>query len=186
MEKYIPILLEIELDVPFVDIIGHWSEADVVSANFRNLVFGTTESRFEPDRKVTRAEFATMLVRTLEMRPEAYEDVFADVSKEDWYAMYLQPAYNAGIIREKNARPDDYITREEMCGMAVRALERKHKSQLKEPSFSDIGDANDIISISKAYGSGIINGYEDNTFKPKDCLTRAEAVAVILNLYERG
>lgn len=185
-EKYIPILLEIELDVPFVDIIGHWSEADVVSANFRNLVFGTTESRFEPDRKVTRAEFATMLVRASEMRPEAYEDVFADVSKEDWYAMYLQPAYKAGIIREKNARPNDYITREEMCGMAVRALERKHDIQSQKPLFSDINDADDIASISKAYGSGIINGYEDNTFKPKDGLTRAEAVAVILNLYNRG
>jgi len=185
-EKYIPILLEMEMDVPFVDVIGHWSEDNVVSANFRNLVFGTSESRFEPDKKVTRAEFATMLVRASEMRPAAYKDVFADVSKEDWYAMYLQPAYNAGIIREKMARPNDYITREEMCGMAVRALERKHDIQSKQPSFSDIGDANDITSISKAYGSGIINGYEDNTFKPKDGLTRAEAVAVILNLYNRG
>lgn len=185
-KKYLPILLEIELESPFIDTFGHWSESNVYEANTKNLVSGTGGSRFEPDRKVTRAEFVTMLSRASELRPEIYEGVFTDVNKDDWYAMYMQSAYNAGIIDGVNARPNDYITREEMCIMAMRAFERKHKAVPQKLSFVDINEISDVDSVSKAYGSGIIKGYDDNTFRPRNVLTRSEAVAVILSLYNKG
>ena len=39
--------------------------------------------------------------------------------------------------------------------------------------------------ISQAYSNGLIKGYSDNTFKPDKNITRAEMVAIIMNLYDR-
>ena len=184
-KQYAPILLEVEADSTFIDTYGHWAEHKISEAYTKNLVSGMSRSRFDPDQKITRAQFVTMLIRASELRPEAYENVFADVSGEKWYAVYMQSAYKAGIIDGGLARPDDYITREEMCNMIVRAYERKNKAESSALAFIDASQISDRDSVSKAYGTGIIKGYEDNSFRPKSVLTRAEAVTVILNLYDR-
>ncbi len=182
-KKYMPILLEVEADSCFIDTYGHWAENNIFDAYNKNLVKGVTESRFNPDSGITRAEFVTMLIRAAEIRTEAYTGVFDDVDENAWYARYMQAAYNSGIVNDKLARPDELITREEMCDMAVRAYERKRKAFTKELTFIDTDEMADAISVSKAYALGVINGYEDNTFRPKGNLTRAEAVTVILNYH---
>ena len=185
LKKYIPILLEMEVDNTFMDTYGHWAENKISDACTKNLVSGMSSSRFAPDNKVTRAQFVTMLIRASELRPETYENVFPDVEKGKWYAVYMQSAFNAGIIDGTFARPDDYITREEMCDMAVRSYERENKAEGISLNFSDSNLISNIDAVSKAYGIGIIKGYEDGSFRPTSSLTRAEAVTVILNLYNR-
>lgn len=183
VKQYMPILLEIETDNLFIDTYGHWAEHKISDAYEKNLVSGESRTRFVPERKITRAEFVTMLVRAAEMRPKTYEDVFYDVNAEEWYARYMQPAYEAGIIKEVYARPNDFITREEMCDMVVSAYERNCKANVFELSFDDIANISDKVSVSKAFGLGVIRGYDDNTFRPQNGLTRAEAVTVILDYY---
>ena len=185
VEQYKPVLLEIDTSGSFMDIYGHWAEAKINEAYTKNLVRGVSSSRFEPDKKVTRAEFLTMLVRASEMRPELYREVCSDVYKDKWYAAYIQPAYDEGIIDGELVRPDDYITREEMCEMTVREYEQKRTAETVKLNFTDTALIEDAVTVSKAYGSGIISGYDDNSFRPKSGLTRAEAVTVILNLYDR-
>ena len=182
-KQYMPILLEIEIDNLFVDTYGHWAESKISEAYTKNLVSGESKTRFVPDREITRAEFVAMLVRAAEMRPQKYEDVFADVNGEEWYARYMQAAYEGGIVKEVYVRPNDFITREEMCDMVVRAYERDGEAYASELSFDDIANISDKVSVSKAFGLGVISGYDDNTFRPQNGLTRAEAVTVIINYH---
>ena len=124
-----------------------------------------------------------MITRSAEIRPEIYKDVFQDVTSDKWYAKFIQAAYNKNIAKGDIVRPNDFITREEMCDMIVKAYARDIP-ETKELTFADSGEISDRDAVSRAYNLGVIAGYEDNSFKPKSGLTRAEAVSVILNFYD--
>lgn len=88
---------------------------------------GTGDDIYGPDRDITRAEFAAIIVRALElMRPGTGKDIFTDVTKNNWYYDAVSIAYEYGIIfGYGNGRfcPDEIITREQ--AMAIIAREMK-------------------------------------------------------------
>ena len=61
----------------FKDVEKHWAREAVNDMASRLVVSGVGEERFEPDREITRAEFAAIAVRALGlMRPGTGKDVF--------------------------------------------------------------------------------------------------------------
>ncbi|MBC7325756.1 MAG: S-layer homology domain-containing protein, partial [Moorella sp. (in: Bacteria)] len=69
----------------FADIANHWAKQDIETMLARNLVAGVSPGEFAPDRTVTRAEFAALLVRAVGIPVSpALRSSFADVPAGAW------------------------------------------------------------------------------------------------------
>ena len=177
----------------FADIIGHWAQSDITLMANKQLVNGDTPSSFTPERDVSRAEFAAMLVRALGLdTTQAGAAGFTDVQAGAWYAAYVASAARYGIVTglsDGTFRPNLTITRAEMAVMLARATKLASKkpqaSADLEAKFSqdyaNIGKwASDAVAL--VAGSGIMEGRRANTFAPDGLATRAEAAVVLKRL----
>lgn len=188
--------IALEHNKTFGDIAGHWAQADVELMAAKHVVTGVSETAFEPQRDVTRAEFVTMLVRTLGIAEAAPESAsFSDVHSGTWYFGYVEAAFQEGLAQGDSGlggtfRPQDRIAREEMAALLIRAMKRagKEAAALTEEEVADlISRFADGVKISdwagyeaaQAVNEGIILGHDDGTFAPKGNGTRAESATMM-------
>ncbi len=164
------------------DIAGHWAEKNINQLVALGAVGGYPDSTFKPENKITRAEFAAILVKAFKLESQKSK-AFADTAGH-WARDSISTATYHGIVSGYDATtfgPDDNITREQMAVMVMNA------SQLPAVTAgSSLIDSESISAWAKeavatAVKNGIINGYPDNTFRPRANATRAEAVTVVVN-----
>ena len=149
---------------------------------------GRAEGIFDPSGQITRAESAAILYRCLtdESRESLTERAsFTDVRLGAWY--YDAVTYLAGIgsISARSDglfHPNEPITRAEFTVLAVIASGGEAEYGL---GFSDTGGSWAEGYIISAARRGIINGYEDGTFRPENTITRAEAAKIVNVLLHR-
>lgn len=165
------------------DYIGHWAEGTIQTWLDNNYVTGYSDGSFKPDGSITRAEFVTMANKLLDFI-ELTDIFFTDVNPDDWYYQEVQKAYKAGYISgvsETLFSPNSNLTREQAAVIITKimGLDINIENIL---NFSD----NDLIShwaleyVNAAAAAEIILGYTaDNTFRPQNPITRAEAVVLL-------
>jgi hypothetical protein len=171
-----------DADLQLHDIAGHWAEQSIKELVASGAISGYPDATFKPDSNITRAEFATILVKAYGMEPRNGK-VFNDTVGH-WAQSTLATAEYHGIINGLSPDmfgPDQAITREQMAVMIVKAADLPVING--EMPFSD---SNRVSSWARSFAetarqNGIINGFPDNTFRPQDNATRAQAVTVILN-----
>ncbi len=153
--KYKVALLETSLENPFIDTYGHWGENEILGLYKEGVVNGRSESIYDPEGTTTRWEFHALLSR-------AAGKTLSDYNPES-----------------ETFRPNDKITREEMCEMLIKYYEavKGEITDDKTVTFKDI--VNDSESVSKAVSAGLMQGRADGTFDGSGNATRAEAAAVI-------
>lgn len=168
----------------FSDMKNHWARDNVKRAVELGFVKGKSEYEFSPDSNITRAEFAVIMVRVLNLNIKKSNMV--DILEDSWYNEYVGAIIEAGYMSGYDGyfRPNENITREEMCKVIDNILE--NITEINDADFSDYEEISDWAkqSVSKAYKFGIVNGREDGSFSPKDNSTRAEATSVVLRLYD--
>ncbi|WP_081943526.1 type I pullulanase [Caloranaerobacter azorensis] len=178
-----------ECNKTFTDVDTSWAKDEIEVLAARHIVDGLDGVNFAPNKAVTRAEFAKLLVEALDL--EAGEDkvTFYDVPDGVWYKEFVETAASLRIVTgyKGEFNPNDRITREAMAAMIVRALKYIAPNMdysHKDINFADrdsISDwAKDLVGI--AYNKGIVNGVDETTFAPKDNATRAQAAAIIYRL----
>ncbi len=179
LKRYDPVTVRIDADNCFIDTLGHWAENDIVEMAQKGIVKGVSESRFAPNKTLTKAEFLSLLMRGITV--QAGNTLPSDVDASSWYATDVAKGVTAGVIGTELFRPTDYITREEMCQMLVKGYEyAKGTIEAGESaSFTDRSKIGDFDAVLKAYSLGLMLGREDGSFGPQDSATRAEAAAVI-------
>jgi hypothetical protein len=183
----------------FEDILNHWSKEDVEDMSSRLVIKGVSEEAFEPDRSITRAEFATILVRSLGlMRGDEGKNIFNDVNKGDWYYEAVAKANEYGLIKgyeDNNFRPDAMISREEAMVMLMRAMKiveldtdmTNEEIRLELEKFSDYEHVKAWAEKATAIcvDKHIVKG-DNNALKPTDNITRAETAAVIRRMLQKA
>lgn len=181
-----------EKDVTFPDIEEHWSRDYVEVLASRSIIFGKSETKFAPNDQVTRAEFAVLISRAMQLPLNEYSGVFKDVTEaQAWSYQHIEAAFEAGIVSGRTPdtfAPTAQITRQEMASMIVRAAEYMY------PGFSDefdgrhkFADDKQIAEWAKedvktAYEAGIISGRPNNTFDPRANATRGESATMLYML----
>src|SRR5690606_28560600 len=118
----------------------------------KHIVTGVSDTHFQPNKSITRAEFAALIVRTLGLKASGAA-VFSDVEDSKWYAEPIAAAFEAGIISGRNEgtfAPNDEITREEMAIIIVKAYEAKTKLQTSEGN-NDFVDGDAVSSWAQEY-----------------------------------
>ena len=184
----------------FQDVGKHWAENDVNDMASRLVVSGVGDDKFEPDRDITRAEFAAIVVRALGlMSPGTGKDAFIDVMKKNWYYDAVSIAYEYGITSGyENGKfwPDDKITREQAMTMIARAMKiTGSKVELADgeadkllTSFTDANSAAEYAkaNIASCVKAGIVSGRSGKLIVPKGNISRAEVAAIVHRLLQNS
>ncbi len=180
---------------PFKDVCsGYWYTRPIMKLWKEGVIEGYNNGKsaiFGISNGATRAEFIAALVRALEQgkTPDPLTVApFADVSKDIWYAPYIEYAKKLGLIQgcdtTKNLFcPDKVITRAEAIKILVLAYPHLKALQGKTPTkmFSDVTDKQQWFYsyIYAAQAANIIGGYKDGTFRPNQPMNRAEMAKVV-------
>lgn len=176
-----------EKTVSFDDISGHWAENEILKLAGAGYISGVGNNLFVPDRNISRAEFVAMTVKSFGITQGSYNNDFADVAQDEWYAGYIAKALNAGIISEDSLfRPNDPIKREEMVKVIIGAwlMNNGRPEWVNMAQFADKENisawAADYLDL--AVTLGLVKGDNLNNFNPKKSATRAEAAAIFYRL----
>lgn len=162
----------------------HWAYNIVENLKQKGIVSGDNNGNFNPDSYITREEFAKMLVSALGFYDENAECGFEDVINH-WSYKYVASLYNKKItsgINETSFGKGINITREDMATLCAKA-----KNLVSEDTLCEFNDADSISdyalsSVIALCKFGAVKGFEDNSFRPKNNATRAEAASIIYNL----
>ncbi|RIX49243.1 metallophosphoesterase [Paenibacillus nanensis] len=173
----------------FTDMAGHWASAFVEKLAAKHAVTGIDAARFVPDRSVTRADFAVIAVKALGfLELKAESSAFTDVEADQYYAAYVQKAYELGLVsgyEDDSFRPEKTISREEAAVILMRLYDYlsgdNGRTAASDKSFSDIAEASDWArgAIEDAYELGLVGGKGSNRFDPQAEVTRAEIAKMI-------
>lgn len=177
------------IDVPqFTDVPeGAWYHDYVYDLVYRGVVNGMTATTYEPEGKLTRAQFVKLLACSLEeaetLKTYEGQHPFTD-SEGHWAETYIAWAKDKGIVEGVSATefdPEAPITREQMATIFGRyALKQGIELPKDAAPAESFPDADKISEYAREFVelmriAGILNGYEDGTFRPQGNATRAEA-----------
>ena len=151
---------------------------------------GYAGNLFKPNGNMTKAEACTIFARLLlgtQNIPDGYTTRFTDVKTSDWFynaVAYLDETGFLFSTETDTYNPNKPITRAEFVELAYLT---SNLAATESITFNDVDESNKYYkAIVAAAASGLVNGYEDNTFRPDNTITRAEVVTVInrlLSLY---
>lgn len=148
-------------------------------------LYGYQDKTVHPQGDMTRAEAAAMVARlkNLDMSDTSKPD-FKDCESR-WYNSAINAVVKAGLMKgypDGTFAPNGKITRAEFAQL-IKGIDLANSAELP---FTDVAGHWGIGAISQAYANKRIMGYPDNTFKPNNDITRAEAVTILNSLFDRG
>lgn len=169
----------------FKDIAGHWGKSYIEKMNKAGVINGYEDGTFRPDGTVTKGEFATLIVNALKL----------DTTKAEghWATEFVNAAKAANLIADEIAVAtaadlDTKITREEMASMVSKAAAYKKVAitDIQPVVMSDFESIAEWAQddVNNAVILGIISGFDDGTFRPKETATRAQAATMLSMLYD--
>ncbi|WP_081986910.1 S-layer homology domain-containing protein, partial [Planococcus sp. CAU13] len=139
-----------------------------------------SDGTVRPNKPVTRAQAAIMIGRLMNLDETQKATPFRDVSAAHHASGYIAEAAKAGYIKGSengNYRPNDPIIRGEMALIVERVFDLEFNSIM---SFTDVSqDAYYSLAISRILAANITRGYPDNTFRPRQNVTRAQFAAFL-------
>ena len=176
----------------FADVheADHWAEAYVDFVTARDLFQGTSDTKFSPERAMTRGMLVAVLYR-LEDSPSLPEEnlgyPFGDVQPDDWYSDAVHWAAHHGIVHGYNDGrfgPDNTITREQMAAILYRYAQHKSYDTEDRAALDKFTDSGQISAwsadaLSWANAEGLLNGTSDTTLTPKGQAARAQVAALL-------
>jgi len=181
----------------FNDIKNHASRQAIEALAARGIISGKSETSFDPDTTMTRAEFAALLTRGLGLEPSSL-NVFSDVSSKAWYSGYVGAAYKYGIISGTSSstfNPNGLISREEAATMIARAAKLCGiDTELDDNSVRDIlarfGDYLTVFpwargALAFCYKEEVLLG-DDLNILPKRSITRCEVAEMLYRMLVRA
>lgn len=180
----------LENKVTFTDIssVQVWAGRQIQVVAAKGAIEGIGADKFAPKSNVTRAEFAKMLVRALNLENTTATESFSDVSSTAWYAPYVAVAAEKGIITGRSASqfdPNATITRAEMATMISRAV-KSVKGLTEATPTSALNSFSDASKIAASLKDGVAFAASHNLvignagkFNPNNTATRAEAAVII-------
>lgn len=182
----------------FTDIPeGAWYAGAVQGLVDKGIIQGTAPNRFSPNGRLTRAAFAAMLAKTALPPAEIYQynfkGPFSDVPKSHWANPYVNWASEAGIVGGVGNglfKPDTLLTRQDMAVMVSKFANATGRTMAATQPTATFQDRSSIssyaaASVTACQRAGVITGYGDGTFKPRQTASRAEAASLYARFLEK-
>ena len=188
-----PISEDVQVNRSLVTIYAGW-EKSMVPAMLNGddhyaYIVGYPDGTVQPNGNITRAEVATIFFRLLDEDTRSANlsttNSFSDVSEGMWFNTAISTLEKMEILngyQDGTFRPNEKITRAELVKIVASFEDVEATS---ENPFTDTNNHWAKAYIDLATENGWINGYEDNTFKPDQPITRAETMAVVNRVLQR-
>lgn len=170
---------------------SHWAYEAIMDMAERGIISGYNDRTFRPDNKITRAEFAKIMIAAADIdidRSNHVTQTFKDVSKRHWafYYVELAKSYLTGYKSGSSYlyKPDDYAVREDIAVALVRLMGYDRTQSADLDLLDNFRDEDDISKalrpyIALALKNELIKGFNDRTFRPLSPITRAEAASLL-------
>ncbi len=159
----------------------HWAKEYVKNVLENDIMAVDSEKKFYPDKTVTRSEIIKYLFKTMKYTETEYKNEFSDVSADADYSGALQTFVDKEIIsKDVNFRPDDNVSREEICKILSIML-GMGESDVSLDHYSDkalIGDWA-VKHVKNMISAGIMVGVSENEFSPHTNITNAQLAKII-------
>lgn len=147
---------------------------------------GVSDTEFAPKDTMTRAMFVTVLARVEGVKVDNTKSAFSDVPANTWYTGAVTWAAKNKIVdgvADDKFAPNAAVTREQMCAIMERYItncKKVVKGTAKVAAFNDVEEISDWAAKSVEYCRklGLIDGFEDGSFRPTETSTRAQVAAV--------
>lgn len=185
------------LSFQFPDVTSsHWAHSYVTKLALQGIIQGDDRGRYNPESKVSQQDAVILAIRMMGLEQEAL-DVKTDntvlpFTVTDYARGYVITAIEHGliVIREETSSGSGTswgtreASREWVAKLVIRALDRQSEANNKKSQSSGFADNNNISDdavgyINEAVSLKIVDGFEDNTFKPKQAVTRAQMATFI-------
>ena len=162
---------------------GHWAKKPIEGSSTVGLIQGYPDGSFKPERVLTRAELATLLVRAkgieVTIRPNK---VFKDVKGEHWAAPYIKEAVNLGLVQgypDGKFRPNRRISKAEAIAVLVR-YDGVQTASVKTKPYADVAVKSWAAPyIQAAKDNGMLSYIEGSKLGVKQDVSRAESVEMM-------
>lgn len=186
-----------EIKFDFKDMKGkdfEWALSYIMSLVSRRIFDGYPDGTFKPQETVTRIEAITAAVRLMGLRDQAESDEekatklnFHDAaSVPSWAVGYVSVALENDLFAESdtNVNPNQPADRLWATTLLVKALKLQDEAEANMNARLPFSDASSVPAGSVGYvkvavDKGLVNGFEDNTFRPKQLVTRAQIAALL-------
>ncbi|MFD2168745.1 glycosyl hydrolase family 18 protein [Tumebacillus lipolyticus] len=172
----------------FEDTENHWAGNDILAMLDKGWMVGTAPLKFSPEKPLTRAQAAVILVKALGLEEQSAPSAgFRDVPANHWAKRHIDIAKQAGFISglEYNLfAPEQNVSRQEMASMLARLLKIETQPSVGAP-FVDVTDGWSFEAILAMKQEGILSGYEGGYFRPLAGTTRAEMASLMNRIAER-
>lgn len=166
----------------FTDVQDHWAASAMEWAVTNGILNGTSDTTISPDGTVTRAQMAAMVARAFGATRIADLSMYVDLKPTDWYYEEIGKAVQMGCISGfgNSMNPNEEVNRQEVAMTLVKAA----GYPVVTSSLTQFADYDSIDTwarnyISTALANGLITGYDNGTFAPKDRVTRAQFVTML-------
>jgi hypothetical protein len=178
----------------FSDLGGYpWAKKQIEVLASKGIINGTTATTYSPGAKITRGDFISLLVRTLNLNAK-FEQNFDDVSKGSSCYNAVGIAKKLGITTGTGGgkfAPKAPISRQDMMVMVAKALKvsRNMKIDGTAADLAGYTDAADITgsavgSVATLVKKGIVSG-NAHKINPKGGTTRAETAVIMYRLTQQ-
>lgn len=165
----------------WADSSSHWADSSLKKLSESGVMRGYNGKLF-PDRKITRAEFVSMVNRSFGFHEKGGKR-FSDVKGTEWYAEDISIGNKQGYFAgsdNNQAQPTKALTREQALKMINGAL----KIEEIEGENLDMRDGRKFSNwargaINASLKKGFASGFPDGTFRPQQPVTRAEIASIL-------
>lgn len=181
-------------DWPFVDVTeDKWYSDAVAYVYQQGIMVGMSETTFEPNTTVNRAQVVQMLYN-LEGQPQVSGDSgFSDIRDDQWYAKAVAWASANDVVagyEDGTFRPTRAVTREEFAQILCNYAKFKGYDLSASADLGKFPDSGQVSSWAEtalgwANGNGLINGHDDGRLDPKGSTIRAQAASILMN-FDKG
>jgi len=182
--------------INFTDVSeADWFYDSVAFVVENGLFDGMGDGAFGPKKAMTREMFVTVLGRVAEILGVStigYTNSFSDVQDGMWYSNYIAWGAANGLVEgydENTFGLGRSITREQMATLIVRFTDYVNVTLRGSASvqFTDAQNIRDYAkdAVDTCSKAGLINGYDDGTFRPSGNATRAEVATIFMRFMKQ-
>ncbi|MBI5700877.1 S-layer homology domain-containing protein [Candidatus Saganbacteria bacterium] len=163
---------------------GHWAKQPIEGSSTAGLVQGYPDGTFKPERVLTRAEIATLLVRAKgkELTERPASSVFKDVKGDFWAAAYIKEAVDMGLVKgypDGKFRPNKRLTKAEAITVLVR-YDKLPVSVAMENPYRDVKAKHWAAKyVQAAKDNGMLSYIEGDKLGLGNAVSRAESVEMM-------
>ena len=188
------LLFSFNVSANFSDLpAAHWAHSSISDMVGRGILSGYPDGSFQPNRYMTRAEFAKVVAGVIgaEIRPISNSQ-YTDIKPTDWYAPYVAATegYITGYLDSNGLtfQPNALILREDVAVTAVKIKGHTNHRNSYLDSLTDLSTISTVVRpyVALAIQHSLMRGYPDGSFKGQNPMTRAEVCTVLSKILNGG